>query len=188
MAVHPKLSATQQRHIRKTRAHRPNAPVVRKSLVLIVVLEALAALQIAYYFRKLPGVVASHFNAAGIANAWQTKQTFMETYGIVLLGIAAVYFVVPRLLFTLPPEMIHLPNKRYWLAPERRTQTLDDFADRFAALGAGTLALVVICFQLVFQANLGGTALSGAVPALIAAYGAFAATWLALLLLRYRHG
>jgi hypothetical protein len=156
--------------------------------VLIVVLEALAALQIAYYFRRLPGVVASHFNAAGIANAWQPKQAFMETYGIVLLGIAAVYFVVPRLLFTLPPEMIHLPNKSYWLAPERRIQTLDDFADRFAVLGAGTLALAVICFQLVFQANLSGSGLSGAIPALLGVYGAFAATWLALLLLRFRHG
>jgi serine/threonine-protein kinase len=63
--------------------------------------------------------------------------------------IASTTFLVRRL----PPKMINLPNKSYWLAPERRAATLEALASlslRFAQ----TLA-VFLCFVhwLVVRAN-----------------------------------
>jgi uncharacterized membrane protein len=161
---------------------------VRKSLIIVVVLEAVAALQIAYYLPKLPATVASHFNAAGMANSWEPKQMFLELYAIVMLGIAAVYFIIPRLIFSLPPELINVPNKAYWLAPQRRAETLEFFVDHFAILGAGTLVLLVAIFQLAAVANLNTTpAFSGpAAFGLLAGYFVFAVIWAVLLFVRFR--
>jgi uncharacterized membrane protein len=174
--------------IRKIRPRAANAGGVRKSLIVVVVLEAIAAMQIAYYLPKLPATVASHFNTAGMANSLEPKQLFLELYAIVMLCIAAVYFVMPRLIFSLPAGLINIPNKAYWLAPQRRAETMEFFVDHFAILGAGTLALFVTIFQLAIAANLTTTPTfsSPAAFGLFAAYFVFAVIWLALLFVRFR--
>ena len=51
------------------------------------------------------------------------------------LGIAALFIGIPRLLKSTPASLINLPNKSYWLAPERREETMDRLASSFEALG-----------------------------------------------------
>jgi uncharacterized membrane protein len=174
--------------IRRRRLRVTKAWSVRKSLIAVVVLEAVAALQIAYYWPKLPATVASHFDMAGMANSWEPKQLFLELYAVVMLCIAAAYFVIPHLIFSLPPELINVPNKAYWLAPQRRAETMEFFVDHFAILGAGTLALAVTIFQLAVAANLAPTpALSNPVSfGLLAAYFVFVGIWLVILFVRFR--
>lgn len=153
-----------------------------------MVLLAAAAVQIAYYFPRLPDVVASHFNAAGTPNSWEPKQLFLWLYVIVLLAITAVGLLVPRVILTVPPEMINLPNKDYWLAPERRAMTMEYFLDHFSIFAAGTLTLIVCVFQLVFVADLSGASgLPSTSPwVLLAGYFIFAAIWMTTLFLKFR--
>ncbi len=148
---------------------------------------AVAAVQIAYYFPRLSETVASHFNGAGIPNNWEPKRLFLELYIIILLSLTAIYVLVPRLVGILPPAMINLPNKNYWLAPERRTATAEYFLDHFAIFGAGTLALLIVIFQLCINANLPGqtTFPSALAMALSVAYLVFVGIWLTMFFLKF---
>lgn len=121
-------------------------------------------------------------------NNWEPKRLFLELYVVVLLSVTAVYLLVPRLVGTLPPEMINLPNKGYWLSPERRAATTEYFLDHFAIFGAGTLALLVMIFQLCINANLPGqTSFPSAVGlAFGVAYGVFVAIWVTTFFLKFR--
>ena len=65
-------------------------------------------------------------------------------------GLVAASALLVRVL---PPQLVNLPNKRYWLSPERRAESLEALASlsrRFAAALA-----VFLCFVhwLVVRAN-----------------------------------
>jgi len=159
---------------------------VRTSTIPVIALLAVAALQIAYYYPRLPALVASHFDVSGMPNRYEPKATFLVLYVGVLVGLAVVYVVIPRLMLALPVEYINLPNKAYWLAPERREATVAFFMDRFTIFGAVTLALIVLVFQLGFTANLSTQTFPSAMGLwLLGAYGVFAVGWLATLALRF---
>ena len=81
--------------------------------LLFVLLAVGAAIYFSSLYAQLPEVVASHFNARGVPNGWQTKSAFFS----VLIGVsvlaAMVGFGIPRLIMLLPPDYINLPNKNY---------------------------------------------------------------------------
>ena len=74
---------------------------------------------------QLPERVATHFNAAGEPNGWMSRSdclAFMAGFGVAfplfMIGICwSVRF--------LPVWMINLPHKEYWLANERRVESVD---------------------------------------------------------------
>ena len=161
---------------------------MRRSAIVIVVLLAVAAVQIAYYYSQLPNTIASHFNGAGVPNAWQPKQLFFALYAFVLLLSACLYLFLPRAVVTMPPELVNLPNKAYWLAPEHRAETADFLIDHFARFGAATLALVIAVFQLAITANLPGAqpTLPPAIWGFLIAYLGFAVIWLIMLFAKFK--
>jgi uncharacterized membrane protein len=161
---------------------------MRKSLVVIVALFALASIQFTYYYPRLPGTLASHFDASGIPNSWEPKGVFFGFYALVLIIVTVPSLVISRLLLSLPSEYINLPNKQYWLAPERRAATAEYFFDHLAKFCAATLALLIAIFQLAIVANLPGASgtLSWAVWALLGAFLIFAIFWGGTLFFRFR--
>ena len=84
-----------------------------------------AALLIPSLAGKLPDIVAVHFNAAGAANGFATRaqcRSFMLAFTLgAPLIVAAVTGILPRLL---PASMINIPNRGYWLAPERAAESI----------------------------------------------------------------
>jgi uncharacterized membrane protein len=113
-----------------------------------------AAMYSSSYYSQLPEVVASHFNASGAPNGWQTKSAFFS----VLIGVSAlaavIGFGIPRLIMLLPPELINLPNKRYWLAPERRAETMNFLNGYFAWFGCALFVVILVTFDFAVRANL----------------------------------
>ena len=104
-------------------------------------------------FPLLPDRIASHFNAAGMPNGWMTKTQFLWTYALVLLPALAVEFWVSRQIATKPDAKLNLPNKEYWLAPERRAETFAYFDLFFAWYGCAFLFVVVSAMGLAMSAN-----------------------------------
>lgn len=139
---------------------------------LLIVLCAI--LGFAMYYPQLPERVASHFGADGRPNGWQTKSMF-STFFYGALGIAVlVGFLVPMLLGLLPSSAINLPNKRYWLAPERREESVQFIQNQMVWFGCGLLLLLSVAMFAAIQANLTPTPTMDPTSFLIA-LGAFVA-------------
>src|ERR1043166_6835628 len=117
-------------------------------------LALLAALQYAYYAPRLPEIVGSHFNGAGAVNAWQSKAVFFGIEIMIVVMATVIGFGVPRLISAMPVSLINLPNKGFWLAPERREETFSYLEMHMAWFGCAFLAFLLFVMELVFRANL----------------------------------
>ena len=78
---------------------------------------------IAATYGSLPPRVASHFGIDGRANGWMSREGLLEF--ILGFGILVPAFVVESMSIVgwLPVSFVNLPNRDYWLAPERRRET-----------------------------------------------------------------
>jgi uncharacterized membrane protein len=122
--------------------------------LLFVLLAAYAALHFSSYYSQLPEVVASHFNGRGVANGWQTKSAFFTVFVSVSVLAAVIGFGIPRIIFSLPMELINLPNKRYWLAPEHFAGTMEFLNQFFAWFSCAVFVVIIVTFDYAIQSNL----------------------------------
>jgi uncharacterized membrane protein len=113
-----------------------------------------AAVQLNYYAQRLPEIVGSHFGASGLASGWQTKAAFFTVELTVIVVATIVSFGVPRLIAAMPASAINLPNKDFWLSPERREETFAYMCTQMAWFGCALLAFLLYVMELVFRANL----------------------------------
>ncbi len=119
---------------------------------LFLLLLACAALFIVFTGQALPPFVASHFSGSGLANGSMARGTYLIFMCSVASGVPLVIAGLQALLIRRAPE-IKIPNRDYWLAPQRKDMTLaflDAHSRRFAVLLAVFLCLV---HWLVVQAN-----------------------------------
>ena len=135
----------------------------------------------------LPAVVASHFGPGGGANGFVGKDKYVALMLTVVVAIPALIAFSGHLVRVLPPQLINLPNKQYWLAPERRAATLDSLSSMSLPFA---LALVVfLCFVhwLVLKANAVQPAQLSEVPLFVglAVFGVATALWLLALFRRF---
>ena len=122
--------------------------------LVFLLLAVCAALYFSSLYAQLPDVMASHFDARGVPNRWQTKSTFFSFLVGVSVLAAVVGFGIPRIIMILPAQYINLPNKGYWLAPERRAETMDFLNGYFAWFGCALFAVLLFTINFALQANL----------------------------------
>ena len=130
---------------------------MNKSQLALLGLIGVALVQSLYYYPQLPETVASHYNAAGSADGWASKTAFLAFYIGMVCFMAGLFALLPRWVRRLPASMINIPNKHYWLAPERREQTMDRFAAQMLSFGIAVVLILVVVFQHVINANLPGS-------------------------------
>jgi uncharacterized membrane protein len=143
---------------------------------VFVLLAVGAAIYFSSLYAQLPEVMASHFNARGTPNGWQTKSAFFSVLISVSVLAAVVGFGIPRVIAAVPPHFINLPNKRYWLTPERRAETMDFLNGYFAWFGCALFAVILIIINFAVQANFHPERLPDATPMwfVLAGFMAFA--------------
>lgn len=122
--------------------------------LFFLLLLALAMLQWVHAYPQLPDRMASHFSANGTPNGWQPKQAFFLVMPLVVVLCAVMSFLVPRVIALMPSDKINLPNKDYWLAPERRDETWRFFGAQMAWFGCALLFLLLSAASLAINANL----------------------------------
>lgn len=142
--------------------------------------------QAAYYYGRLPEQVPSHFGASGAANSWAPKEFFVGLYVGAVALIAVLFLVNAYALQAMPDARINLPNKDYWLAPERRAETFAWLGGMFLWFATATLALFFDMFGQAFRAALSPLPVLPHPKTSIACYVAFAAAWVLALLRRFR--
>jgi uncharacterized membrane protein len=128
---------------------------VNQSLTRAVVLIAvIATVQIILQLPYLPTPFAVRFNAAGAAVGWGTPHEFAIVNLIILAAIVGIALILPSLMAKRRTLRWRLPNRDYWLAPERVAATVQHLQRQFLWHGIMTLLLLMAVFQLVVDANI----------------------------------
>ena len=121
-------------------------------LALVVVL-VIAAGFIKLSGQSLPPAVASHFAVGGNANGFMPRSAYLDLMLFIGVGVPFLLALVHRLVRLVPPHLVSLPNRDYWLSPERTTETFAFLYNHGIYLSA--LLATFICFihWLVVRAN-----------------------------------
>jgi uncharacterized membrane protein len=127
---------------------------MRAIRICFVVALVIAVLEAIWYYPITPDPMAVHFNASGVADGWGPKQSFFSSFGVVFFIMIIIFGGFSRLIRRLPDSLINLPNKDYWLAPERRKETYDRITDQMLFFGATSIFLLDIVLFLSLRANL----------------------------------
>jgi serine/threonine-protein kinase len=122
--------------------------------LIFALLALYAAVHFMSVYPQLPGVVASHFDGRGAPNGWQTKQAFFTFFVGVTVLCVLVGFGLASIIGAIPIQLINLPNKYYWLAPERREGTLEWLKAYFGWLACGIYVVMIVAFDYAAQSNL----------------------------------
>ena len=163
-------------------------PMLRMPLLVLGLLLIAALAQLVVFLPLMPALLASHFDGAGRANGWSSRAGFAAIEIIVLLVIVLSFVALPAWLLKVPDSMINLPRKRYWLAPERRDETMRFLTAALLWFGCACLALMLAVTHLVIRVNLGldPNLPSGTTWGLLLTFIAFTIVWSVRLLLHFR--
>jgi len=132
--------------------------------IVFFVLVLTAVGQALWQHDRLPPKVAAHFGTSGRADGWLARDTQTTWHIATVLFLAAIIQGVALVHARLPKEYINLPQRDYWLAPERAAATRDWITGAVLFIGCGLLVFFLVLFHLVYRANLDPTPrLSGAV-------------------------
>ena len=107
---------------------------LRTPAVLLILLISGFLLFVNQTASMLPERLATHFGAGGQPNGWMSRSgytTFISLFGVALPLFVIVICFLCRFL---PAWTVNIPNREYWLSPERHSQTY--------AVSAGTQHLV----------------------------------------------
>jgi len=114
---------------------------------------ALAALFVIRTGGALPEVLATHFGPSGAANGYMAR-TFYVRFMLVFVVLLplALNLVIGRVL-RLPDTRINIPHREYWLAPERRADTVGRLRRHMQFFGVVLAAFLCYVHWQVVQAN-----------------------------------
>ena len=157
------------------------------SRTVFIALLVLAVFQAAFYYPRLPDYVASHFSGAGHPNGWSSKVGFFVIdLGMVAL-MALMFLGGSAMQARLPFKTWNLPNKDYWLAPERREKTLRHIHDQMLWFGVVTLVFMLLTMQFVIGANFRPQpTLPSSFIAILLGYLVYTLVWSILFISRFR--
>ena len=122
---------------------------------MLLLTAVVAIYQLATWFGPLPGIVPSHFDAQGNADDEMGKGLFVGLF-VMLHAVFLVGFpLLGVLIKKLPASMINIPNREYWLAPERRESTVDYSTQFLWLMGWLSSWLMIGLFQLTALVAIG---------------------------------
>jgi uncharacterized membrane protein len=161
---------------------------MRISRAVLILVAAAGVAQLFYYYPRLPDTMASHFDGSGRPNGFQTRDAFFGFCAAVLFVTAGLFGGLGVLFRKLPSKWFNLPNRDYWLAPERREETIEILSSQMEWFGAASLALYLYVMQMVFATNqtTEPSLDSGSMFVVIGLYLLFSAIWTARFITRFR--
>ncbi len=140
----------------------------------------------AWSYPQLPERMASHFDADGRVNGWMARSQYL----LLLCGMAAFLTAVFCLVAQLAkrfPALVKIPNRDYWFAPERRTETADLLLGQMLWLAVLSMLFFAGLHALTLRANLARQPAlpSGALLGLVIVFFIALLTWVAGFLNRF---
>ena len=149
---------------------------------VLIFLLAVAVVQSVYFYPQLPDTVASHFDGRGIPNGWMSKQVFCGIYLGIMILMVVIFHAIPKF----PNQLRNIPNRDYWMSPERKEETMRYIDNVTPRMGIATMLLFIYVFHYAIEANLSpDPVLSGNVGWALILYFIFVAVWLFKFLRRF---
>ncbi len=121
---------------------------------MLFVTVVISIIQQLYYYPKLPYKVAIHFNANGIPDNFSDKLFSALLQVGIIVFMTIVIFVADYFVKHGSDDFINIPNRKYWLAPERRKRTIDLLSTFVYWLGILTNVFLLFASQLLIYVNL----------------------------------
>lgn len=131
-----------------------NSPDFQKYMnAALLVLMALAIGFVTTTTQSLPNVVASHFNASGVANGFMERQSYLVIMLAVIVGLPGLMVLNVTGFSKIPVGMINIPHREHWLAPERSALTLQILKSFMTVLACCIVIFLSFVHWLVVLAN-----------------------------------
>jgi len=138
------------------------------------------------YYPFLPAQVAHHFGASGQPDAWGSKMQFLIMHVVTISFMAAIFLGCGIVLTKIPNSMINLPNKDYWLASERREQSLVYIQTRLLWLGSFLMMFLLDLAHQSFQVHLGTATKLNHAWFSVTLFLTFSAVWCVAIYMKFR--
>jgi uncharacterized membrane protein len=101
----------------------------------------------------LPDRVAIHFGSGGAPDGWASNLTHtLLMLGVDTLVFGALYFA-PRLIAIVPSRWVNLPNRDFWLSPQRRSLTAEKLQQHLWRFGTAVFLFLLLAGFLTIRAN-----------------------------------
>ena len=123
------------------------------SLLLLLAAVAAAASFVWLSGADLPPNVASHFDASGRANGFSPRDIYVRFMTGMTVVAPLLVGLIPRFAISRANARINLPNGAYWLAPERREETIGFLCSHMAFFGMMLAGFLAYGHWMVVQAN-----------------------------------
>jgi uncharacterized membrane protein len=120
--------------------------------IIFVLALPLAAYFVLHSSPALPPLVASHFDAAGAPNAFMPRQTYVHFMLAMTVGFPAGLVGILTLAFSYAGNL-KVPNRDYWLSPERIAGTRAFLVARAAWFGVMLCLMMGVVHYLELKAN-----------------------------------
>ena len=155
------------------------------ALALFSLLSALMVAHAIYHYTILPDRIATHFGLWGEPDAWGSKSVFFIWYGIIGLLLVGTWAWVKRRLTPGHTSWLNIPNKEYWLAPERQAETLSWLRTGLLLGGSGTLLFLLDLMHQSFQVSLGKATKLTHIVTSLGIYLTFCVVWIIAIYRRF---
>ena len=136
----------------------------------------------------LPERVATHFGSGGVPNGWMSRDDYVQF--TLMFGLGVSLFVVGShyLLARFFGNQFNIPNREYWLTPERRADTLGFIVRHSWWLGCLMLLFMMAIYHLVLMSNRSSSPRLLTIPFLLLMGGFLIGlgSWVAALRARFR--
>ena len=144
--------------------------------LILAGLMLLGVVQHAWYWPQLPERVATHFGIDGKPNDWMSRSTSTIVFLALQSGVPVLMLAMTSMAARMPVSMVNIPNREYWLHPERRGTTMAHVSLMMTWIAVLTSLFMAAIGHLTFIANKTGDGLnlplflSGLVTFLIAVF------------------
>ena len=145
----------------------------------------------AYVVATAPGLperVATHFGGSGAADGWMTRAGYVRFILLFVVVLPSLLVAAIGLLPRLFPQWVNLPNRAYWLAPERGDDSIDFLLAHACWFGVLMVLFIAAIHCLLLQANAASPPRLPTAPfvAVLAGFVAGLGVWMAMLYRRFR--
>ena len=114
---------------------------------------ALGALFVWLTGLQMPRVIASHFALGGIADGFMLRDRYLRFFLCITIILPIVVALPVTVALRNPNAAINLPNRDYWLAPERRAETFAFVRSQMVRFGIALVVFLCYIHWLVVRAN-----------------------------------